>query len=293
MALGLLAVALLIFFMDPLLAALRDDVELTALFESAPRVVPGAEVWIAGHRVGSVTTVAFLPVPDSGDPRLALTLAIPRDRLSQVRRDATVRLTSARLVGEPVIDILPGSPDAPPFEAGDTLFAEPEPTGADIVARAAALRAAVDTLLLASAPVNERARARMAALGRIQAGFAGTQRELEQLSATMAASPALALAHDPAVTRALARMRSVRAELGASGPRDTAMARMQSAFGPLTRHAAELSSRLDALRAMGGDNGTLARLQNDSALAVALRSAQAQLDSLIAEARDNPARFVF
>lgn len=293
--LGLAAGALLVFFMDPLLSTLRDDAELIALFESAPDVAPGAQVWIAGRPQGTVRSVEFLPLTEPSQPRLVLVLSVSRSGLRHVRQDASVQLTSERMVGDPVVDILPGSPGASPIEPGDTLRAAVKLSSAEVVARAAALRAAVDSLLGAAAPVNERARDRMAALARVQAGFAGSQRELARLSASLAASPMMNLTSDPAVERALSRLRAASAELRTSSGAgaDPAVARVQAAFAPLTRHAGELSARLDSLRMLAAPNGTLTRMQNDSALAVAIRGAQAQLDSLIAEARANPARFVF
>ncbi len=287
-------VALLIFFMDPLLAALRKDAELVALFDTAPKVVPGAAVWVAGRPVGVVSAVEFLPVPSTDQgPRVALILTVPERDLPQIRSDAGVRITSEGLISDPVVDIIPGSSNAPPIEAGDTLIAEHRLTAADVMARSAELRAAVDSLLLAARPLSASARERMAALARVQAGFAGTQRELDVLSATLAASPAIGLVDDAAVSRALARLRTAGTEISTLSGEETGVARVRQAFTPLARHAAELSAHLDSLRRASTPNGTLARLQSDSALAVAIRGAQAQLDSLIAEARADPLRYVF
>lgn len=290
---GLVVGAAAVFFMDSLLSLLRREAILVAEFEAAPNIGVGAPVWIAGRPVGSVTRVEFLPVRGTGAaPRLALTLAVPASRLDQVRRDAAVQITSVRMISAPVVDILPGSPGEPPIAAGDTIRPRPTLTREEVTARAAALKTAADSLLAAVAPLRGRARERMAALAGVQAGFAGTQRELDALSAALAGSPALAFTEDPALARAIERMRAASANVSdITGNED--VARVRAALAPLTRHARELGVHLDSLSAAAGPNGTLARMQNDSALAVAMRGARAQLDSLIAEARSNPFRFVF
>lgn len=292
--LGALTLALLIFLLDPLLEALRDDAELVALFDSAPNVAPGAAVWIAGHEVGEVRSLEFLPLAGPQDTsRLALVLVLPRDQLRHVRADASVRLTSASLIGEPAVDIRPGSAAAPPVQPGDTLRAEPLLTSAAVRARAAAVRAGLDSLVQETGPLAGHARARMAVIARVQEGFAGTQRELDALAHTLATSPAAAAAGDVEVQRALERLRAAAGVVGSATAPGSGPARAMTAFQPLARHTSELSARLDSLRLRGTPNGTLVRLQNDSALAVALRRARAELDSLIADAKRRPFRYVF
>lgn len=289
----LLMVSLTVFLLDPLVAALRNERHVVAVLAVAPGIVPGAPVWIAGHPVGAVSSIEFMPVQGAdSDPRIAVTLSIPVDDAVLLRQDADVRLTSDGIVGEPVIDIDPGTPAAPALTPQDTLFAELRPTGAQLMAQAGTLKVALDSLMLAAAPVSERAAARMAELADVQEGFAGSQAELARLSDAIAGSAARDFVDDPTLARAIARLRSAAANASAAAGDDAGAARVQAALAPLRAHADALSAQLAALRA-GTANGTLTRLQSDSALAVAIRGAQAQLDSLIAEAKSNPLRFVF
>ncbi|HEU5208806.1 MAG TPA: MlaD family protein [Longimicrobiales bacterium] len=285
--------AVLIFLLDPLRQMLRDDVELVALLDAAPALSPGAAVWIAGREVGSVETLEFLPLGGNGAPRLALVLRVPRDRLSIIRRDATVRIASASMAGDAVVDILPGSAGAPPIQPGDTLRAEPVLTAAELRTRIAAVRAASDSLRVETRPVAAAARARMLGLTRVQSGFARVQGGLDELSRTIAESPAATLAASDDVDRALQRLRAAGAVITDAGGAESGVRRTIAAFQPLAGHSAELGARIDSLMARGSPNGTLARLQADSALAVALRRTRLQLDSLIADARANPFRYVF
>src|SRR5690606_19488800 len=141
-----------------------------------------------------------------------------------------------RMISAPVVDILPGSPGEPPITAGDTIRPRPTLTREEVTARAAALKAAAASLLVAVGPLQGRARERLTALAGIQSGFAGTQRELDALSAGLARSPALAFAEDPALARAIERMRTASAEVSAIAGNDD-VARVRAALAPLTRHA--------------------------------------------------------
>lgn len=286
-------VAVLIFLMDPLRRALRDEVELVALFDSAPSIGRGAAVWIAGHEAGRVETLEFLPLAGDTSPRLALLLRIPRDRLPMLRADATVRISSASVAGDPAVDILPGNADAPPLQPGDTLRAEPTLTRAELRQRVARVRAASDSLRMESRPLAAAARERMIGLARVQTRFARVQAGLDELSRTIDQSPLTAFTASDDVGRALERLRLAGGVVADARGAESGMQRTVAAFQPFLAHSAELRARIDSLMARAGPNGTLARLQSDSAIAVALRRTRIQLDSLIADARANPFRYVF
>jgi len=286
-------VAVLIFLMDPLRRALRDEVELVALFDSAPSIGRGAAVWIAGHEAGRVETLEFLPLAGDTSPRLALLLRIPRDRLPMLRADATVRISSASVAGDPAVDILPGNADAPPLQPGDTLRAEPTLTRAELRQRVARVRAASDSLRMESRPLAAAARERMIGLARVQTRFARVQAGLDELSRTIDQSPLTAFTASDDVGRALERLRLAGGVVADARGAESGMPRTAAAFQPFLAHSAELRARIDSLMARAGPNGTLARLQSDSAIAVALRRTRVQLDSLIADARANPFRYVF
>lgn len=286
-------VAVLIFLMDPLRRALRDEVELVALFDSAPSIGRGAAVWIAGHEAGRVETLEFLPLAGDTSPRLALLLRIPRDRLPMLRADATVRISSASVAGDPAVDILPGNADAPPLQPGDTLRAEPTLTRAELRQRVARVRAASDSLRMESRPLAAAARERMIGLARVQTRFARVPAGLDELSRTIDQSPLTAFTASDDVGRALERLRLAGGVVADARGAESGMQRTAAAFQPFLAHSAELRARIDSLMARAGPNGTLARLQSDSAIAVALRRTRVQLDSLIADARANPFRYVF
>ena len=139
--------ALFIFFLDDVLAAFERRYSIVVVMESAPRLVKGSPVWIGGKRVGVVSNVVFLPTDADSTSTVALTLELPRKYRELVRADSRVRVTSARRIGEPVVDLQPGNRDAAPLTAGDTLRLHRGRSIAELTARARAVRIELDTAL--------------------------------------------------------------------------------------------------------------------------------------------------
>ena len=290
----LILAAVLIFMLDPLTRAFRRDVRVVAVLPSAPGIQPNSPVWIGGTEVGRVREIDFRPAAANDSLSLVvLSLEIPRSLRSQVRADARVRITSARMIGAKVIDILPGTA-AEPLAPNDTLRQRETVTTAEVMAAAGALKAALDTVMADARPLAARARQRLGAVAQLRTSVTVAQRELAALSDDLANSPALAALNDDQLRASIARLQAA-ANAFSEGLAEQAESRAEvsAALAPLRRHADELSAQLAAMSADSTPNGTLPRLQRDSALAVALRGAQAQLDSLIAEAKKNPLRFVF
>jgi phospholipid/cholesterol/gamma-HCH transport system substrate-binding protein len=294
---ALLASAVLIFMLDDLVDMFRRDYAVVAVVSDAAGITDGSAVWIAGKEVGTVTTVAFLPSGPDTTARIALTLELPRRLQAQVRRDSPVRVTSATLIGARVVDILPGSATAPAAAPGDTLRQRKRLSADEVTARAAAVRAGLDSVMAELRPLAAPASARIADTQRALAAVELAMAEATRLQADIAAGPAAALLADTAFTAALDRVRShadalpllieqVQVRSAATGEVRAALARLQA-------RAAALSAALDAATAQAGPNSSLARFQQDTALSRALTAARAELDSLLAEVRRNPLRFVF
>ena len=96
---------------------------LVTLMRSASGVAPGAAVQVAGQNVGQVADVRLIPPEDrpEGGQAVAVTLAVNRAVADQIRTDSRAHIQTQGLLGDRLINISPGSTDAPRLSPGDTL----------------------------------------------------------------------------------------------------------------------------------------------------------------------------
>jgi hypothetical protein len=122
--------------------------------------------------------------------------------------------------------------------------------------------------------------------------------EARQLQSDLEANPGMALLRDPSFAASLERTRGHAAELplmlgrlrDSTGP----AVQVQAAIARLQLRADSLSTQLAAATAaLDNPNGTLSRMQQDTAIMRAVNAARAELDSLMADMRRNPLRYVF
>ncbi len=118
---GLLVIISVVVLILLILSASGDisfarKLHLQAKFASADGLRPGAEVRLAGVRIGKVDDVRLLPATNNPeDPRVETTLSIDskvngRPVTELIRTDSSAQLTSPSLLGsDKVINILPGT----------------------------------------------------------------------------------------------------------------------------------------------------------------------------------------
>lgn len=294
-----LAAALLIFFLDDLIRATQPTYAVVITYPAAPRLVPGAPVWLAGRPVGAVTGIDMLPPTDAKD-RIAVTVRISRDVQSLVREDSPARLMSPRLLADPVVDISPGSLGAPVLRPGDTIRGTPPPELDGLTRKALAFVRSFDSMMIDLRSVDALANQRRRALQQLQYQLAFARFRIDQLSRQLAGGTLGALAQDPTLRADLERARRTFDAIGgrlAEFATDTA-ATDRAGAGPalqgLTQNLRELQSSIADLEALlDQSGGFLPRLARDSALVKALVATRVKLDSLIAVTRRNPLRFLF
>jgi phospholipid/cholesterol/gamma-HCH transport system substrate-binding protein len=295
---GIIGLAFLIFFLDDLYSAFEKNYSITALVPDAPGISPGTPVWIGGKEVGAVVRVAILPTSIDTLGRIAVTLELPEWVREQVRADSRVRLTAVSMMSEAVIDILPGTAAAPVLQPGDTIRLAAQLSAAQLAGRAAALRTEFDTVVGALRALEPAASERMEQTRLIVARLDGAMQEVQQIRADLDANPGLARMREPEFQASLQRARTHAAELpgviASARRRADGAGEVRAALARLQLRADTLAAQLDdAAAALQQPDGFVGRFQQDTALIRAVSSARASLDSLIAEARRNPLRFVF
>lgn len=109
-----------------------DVLHVRARFRDVRGAQPGTRVRILGKESGEVESVA-LPVAPSG--QVTLVLRLDGRTRNLIRSDATVRILPDGMVGGRVVEITPGTDNAPPIADGATLATLPTPDLGELMAQ--------------------------------------------------------------------------------------------------------------------------------------------------------------
>ncbi len=127
-AVALVLLAVGVFLVGEVGHVFGERYRLVTLMRSGAGLVPGSSVQLAGQNVGQVSELRWIE-PErrrEADAAVAVWLDVNREVQDQIRGDSEARLRTQGLLGDRVVDIRPGSPDARMLEPGDTLpSAEP------------------------------------------------------------------------------------------------------------------------------------------------------------------------
>ena len=290
---AVVALGAFVFLLGNVRALLEHRYELIVIFDKAPRLRVGSPVWIGGHEIGRVTAIGLLPVRADSSARVAAHVEIPRKYQPLVRSDSRGRLTSARMIGEPVVDISPGTRNARVLVAGDTVYSVP---GIDLLGAFQIWRgfqSAIDSLVKVSRVLQPRIVQRKPQLMRLAARIQDAKAEFTRVTDLLRNSSLAELSAGGQVQTALSDLGETAKQLGpalrAASQRYNDPA-FRSALARMGAHADSLSLQLNALKEQLG-NGSLARFAQDSAIQFTVLRTQIELDSLMAETKRNPLRF--
>src|SRR4051812_4616715 len=93
--------------------------------DSAIGITKGMPVKVFGLTVGSVSDIEIVPgVPGGAASRVRVRFDLSSEYLQHVTRDSRARLTREALVGQSVIEILPGSPQSRPVARNEVIAFE-------------------------------------------------------------------------------------------------------------------------------------------------------------------------
>lgn len=277
--------------------------ELVTLVRSAAGLVPGAAVQLAGQTVGQVDRVDLIPAdarPPSGEA-VALWLNVNVDVRDQIREDSKAQVRTQGLLGDRLIDILPGGPDARILAPGDTLASA---TPVDYDALIAEGAAAVGDLVEVAGNLSELTRGVLegqGTLGRLMTDEAlytrltGIAASMDTLLDTAAEpdGPVMRMLRDDSLYASLKRTMS---------SLDSTTARVARGEGTVGRMLADDSlyatllstvERTDSLLArVEAGEGSFGQMMEDPGLYEALLKTVVDLGSLLEEVREDPDRYV-
>lgn len=294
---ALIAAALIIFNLDAIVHSTRTTYTIVGVFFEAPRLRVGSPVRVAGYRVGEVTRIELLPPGGESIPPFAATLRLPTQVQAKLRRDSRIRLQRQRLMGEPVVEVTPGTVDSPILRPGDTLRASPPFRAVDLVTMASALRGSLDTLLAEEATLRERAEPLAEVAKRLHSDLSAARAEFLRFEHELRTGPLTAFLQDTTERAALERVAAAAgeiAELARARAATVSEADYRAALEGLAQRATALGTEVRHLRALLEEpRGFPGRWEQDPALRNAITATQVQLDSLIEFARRMPWRFFF
>ena len=297
--LGIVVFASGLFFIQDILRVFRPAFHLVALMGDAGALQSGSPVWIAGRPVGTVKTVVIRGVDVDSAERVAVTLQIPRKYQTHVRRDSQVRMTSSSLIGNPVIDISPGSPGAKMIADGDTLRSTGPGSVEALMDHTLAVSNGLRGLFADLNTLKSSSPNAPAEFARVNSNLQHVTLQFHQLMTNMQNGPINRL-HEPAFRNAVADLRAMSGQLSSQLSAASERARRaRSSSEPALRLMAARADTIQAQMALvqqriaEGGGGLLLRAQKDSAIMRAVHGAQEQLDSLMAVTKRNPLRFWF
>ena len=298
---GVLLVAALILVFGRVGALHGKTFRLYVTTDAARGVIRGTEVWLDGQKVGLVKSVDFQPPAAPPSERLVLALDILDDVRPAIRADTRTSIRSgATLIGDQVVYMSSGTTAARPVRNGDTLRAsqtDMESVTADAAAAAREFPAILANVKLLGAQIQSAQGTLGAFIGdnggvEMQRVSGKTARIMARLGGSDG-TLGLALNGRSAVLaraeQAMAGMDSIR-QLLASDRHSFGRFRRDST---LTRQLATLRLELaDVGRQAASPTGTFGRIRADSAIAIAVQRDLASLDSLMADIKKHPLRYV-
>ncbi len=250
---------------------------LYARFKWGAGLKTGSPVWISGAQVGYVSDVQFRP-----DGSLLTELRIQSSQ--PIPRPSPATVVPNGLFGDVAVNFTPIHSTARYVE-GDTVATTAPPAGiAELTAKADSISTSVNAITTA---VNKELVAG-GGLADIRSTLAGTNKLVAQLSV-------IAAEQSRQLTMTMTSLRRATSAVD-SAKIDSALTNLRDASGnvsSLTRSLDSTSRALNLIVAkVDSGNGTAAKIINDPALYNDVHALLGRLDSLVADVKANPKRYI-
>jgi phospholipid/cholesterol/gamma-HCH transport system substrate-binding protein len=117
--LGLVIIILAIFTLGGQQKTFVKNIHLSTVFNDVQGLKKGNNVWFSGVKVGTISSIRF-----TGVAQVDVKMDIDQGVQTYIHRNAGARISSDGLIGNKIIVIDPGSPNAPMIQDGEVLQAE-------------------------------------------------------------------------------------------------------------------------------------------------------------------------
>ncbi|MDB5011480.1 MAG: transporter permease [Mucilaginibacter sp.] len=119
LALGLIIFIVGIFFLGGQQKTFSKSIHISSVFDDVQGLKKGNNVWFSGVKIGTISSIRF-----SGPAQVDVRMSIDQATQQYIHRNANARISSDGLIGNKIIVIDGGSPQAPIVQDGDILQAE-------------------------------------------------------------------------------------------------------------------------------------------------------------------------
>lgn len=96
-----------------------NGIQISAVFGDVNGLLKGNNVWFSGVKVGTINSITF-----TGISQVVVTMNIDKNAQQYIHRNAGIRVSAEGFIGNKLLVIEGGSPNAPVIEDGDRLKAE-------------------------------------------------------------------------------------------------------------------------------------------------------------------------
>lgn len=119
LAIGLAIFLVGVFTLGGEQKSFSKSIHISAIFDDVAGLKKGNNIWFSGVKVGTISNIHF-----TGASQVDVTMRIDKATQPYIHRNAGVRIGSDGLIGNKIIVIDGGSPQAPMVQDGDVLHAE-------------------------------------------------------------------------------------------------------------------------------------------------------------------------
>jgi phospholipid/cholesterol/gamma-HCH transport system substrate-binding protein len=119
LALGLVVFILGVLTLGSAEKTFSKSIHISAVFDDVAGLKKGNNVWFSGVKVGTISDIRFI-----GPSKVDVRMGVVSDAQQYIHRNAGVHIGSDGLIGNKIIVIDGGSPQAPIVQDGDVLQAE-------------------------------------------------------------------------------------------------------------------------------------------------------------------------
>ena len=116
---GIALLIALVFMVGNLRGTFTQKMQVVGIFDDVNGLQSGNNVWFSGVKVGTVNDIRLYD-----QSQVLVTVNIDVNSMEYIRKDAKIKISSDGLIGNKILVIYGGSPQAGMVEVGDTLAVE-------------------------------------------------------------------------------------------------------------------------------------------------------------------------